>query len=236
MGKKQLPTTFIDLSKLPNPTVKEGKTAVVIPDDFYNEGCKLWRFSFIGRLDLKGINFQDVKNSFEQQWKLGQGRVQFVPMNRGFIIIKLHSQEDKDKLLNVEAWLFDQQKLNLMEWFPGFDAYKHNTSHATVWVKFPGLHVEFWIFLKTLLSIGKTLGTLIVVDKRTLAHEYGHFASVLVDINFVELNTNAIHVTVGGLDFWQKFEIQKKPKFCSKCKMIGHTDSECWKKNEEQCE
>ncbi|XP_026419408.1 uncharacterized protein LOC113315330 [Papaver somniferum] len=116
-----------------------------------------------------------------------------------------------------------------MEWFPGFDADKHKISHAIVWVKFPCLTVEFWIE-KTLLALRKTLGTPIVVDKRTLAHEYGHFTSVLIDINFAELNTDAIHVTVGGLDFWQSFEIQKKPKFCSKCKLIGHSDSECRKK------
>ncbi|XP_026459744.1 uncharacterized protein LOC113360450 [Papaver somniferum] len=229
MGKKQLPATTFDLSKLSNPTVKEGKPAVVIPDDFYNEGCELWKFSLIGRLDLKGITFQDVKNSFEQQWQLEQGRVQFVPMNRGFFIIKLQSHKDKDKLLNVEAWSFYQLKLNLMEWFPGFDADKHKNSHATVWVKFPSFPMEFWIE-KTLLALGKTLGTPIVVDQRTLAHEYGHFASVLIDINFAELNTDVIHVTVGGLDFWKNFEIQKKPKLCCKCKLIGHSDSECRKK------
>ncbi|XP_026396031.1 uncharacterized protein LOC113290662 [Papaver somniferum] len=133
-------------------------------------------------------------------------------------------------ILNVEAWFFEQKKLNLMEWFPGFDADKHKTSHATVWVKFPGLPVEYWIE-KTLLAIGKTLGTPIVVDKHTLSHEYGHFTSVLIDVNFVELNTDAFLVTVGGSEFCQNFEIHKKPKFCSKCKLIGHSDSECRKKS-----
>ncbi|XP_026442511.1 uncharacterized protein LOC113342068 [Papaver somniferum] len=149
-------------------------------------------------------------------------------MNRGFFIIKLQSQADKDKLLNVEGWFFDHQKLNLIEWFPGFDADKQRTSHASMWVKFPGLPLEFWIE-KTLLAMEKSLGTPIVVDKRTLEHEYGHFSSVLVDINFAEMATDSIHVTVGGLDFWQPVEIQKKSKFCTKCKIIGHNDQECKK-------
>lgn len=77
--------------------------------------------------------------------------------------------------------------------------------------------------------MAKSLGTPIVVDKRTLAHEYGHFAAVLVDIDFAEPATDAIHVSGGGVDFLQPVEIQKVPKFCSKCKIIGHTDQECRK-------
>ncbi|XP_026448157.1 uncharacterized protein LOC113348549 [Papaver somniferum] len=159
---------------------------------------------------------------------MDNGRVQFIPMNIGFFIIKLQSVEDRDKILNVEAWMFEQQQLNLMEWFPGFDADKHNTTNATVWVKVPGLAVEYWIE-KTLLALGKTLGTP-VVYKRTLAHEYGYFASVLIHINFAELNTDGIYVTVGGREFWKPIEILKRPKFCTKCNIIGHVDSECRKK------
>ncbi|XP_026378903.1 uncharacterized protein LOC113273385 [Papaver somniferum] len=230
LGKKHIPTTYVDLNTLPNSTLREGKPAVVLPVSFYEEGCDIWRFSLIDRLHFKGVNFQDVKNSFEQQWQQGQGQVQFIPMNRGFFIIKLQAKEDRDKILNAEAWMFDQQKLILMEYFPSFNADRHNTSHATVWVKFPGLPVEFWIE-KTLLAFGKSLGTPIVVDKRTLDHEYGYYASVLIDINFAELDTNDIHIVVGGKEFWQPIEIQKRPKFCTKCKIIGHVDSEFRKKH-----
>ncbi|XP_026433631.1 uncharacterized protein LOC113331060 [Papaver somniferum] len=234
-GKQQLPTTSIDLSSLPLPTLKEGKPAIVLPESFYLEGCDIWKFSLIGRLDFKGITFQEVKVDLEHQWQLGQGAVQLIPMSRGFFTIKLQSQTAKDKLLNAEAWFLRHQKLTLIEWFPGFDAEKKISSHASVWVSFPGLPLEFWTE-KTLLSLDKSLGTPIVVDRRTLAHEYGHFASVLVDINFAEAATDAIHITVGGLDFWQSVEIQKVPKYCSKCKLIGHTDHECRKQHKENTE
>ncbi|XP_026455428.1 uncharacterized protein LOC113356488 [Papaver somniferum] len=229
-GRRTLPSTTIDLSKLPNPTVKEGKPAVILPQEYYEEGCEVWRFSLIGILDFKDINFTDAKKELESQWQLGNGRVQFIPMVRGFFIIKLLSQEDKNKIFDAEAWIVDHQKLNLLEWYPSFDPQKQKTSHATVWVKFPGLPMEFWLE-KTLLAMAKTIGTPIVVDQRTLAHEYGYYASVLIDINFAELDTDSIHVTVGGLDFWQKFDIHKRPKFCSYCKIIGHADGECRKKN-----
>ncbi|XP_026416465.1 uncharacterized protein LOC113311888 [Papaver somniferum] len=211
----------------------DGKPAVVIPQDYYEEGCQIWCFSLIGRLDLKGIKLNDVKINLEQQWKLGEAKVQFIPMNRGFFIIKLLTQEYKENFYregNKDPWIVNEQPLRLIEWYPGFDVDKQYTSHSTVWVKFPGLPVEMWVE-KTLLALGKSLGTPIVVDKRTLNHEYGHYASVLIDIDFAKLNTDYVYVEAGGRNFLQPFEILKRPKYYSKCKIVGHLDSECRKKH-----
>ncbi|XP_026459758.1 uncharacterized protein LOC113360465 [Papaver somniferum] len=232
-NKKNHVSTAIDISSLTNPTMKDGKPAIVIPQDYYEEGCQIRRFSLIGRLDLKGVKLNDIKVNLEQQWSLGETRVQFIPMNRGFFIIKLLSQEDKDKVYregNKDPWIVNEQPLRLIDWYPGFDADKQCTSHSTIWVKFPGLPVEMWVE-KTLLSLGKSLGTPIMVDKRTLNHEYGHFASVLIDIDFSKLNSDSVHVEAGGRNFLQPFEILKRPKYCSKCKIVGHQDSECRKKH-----
>ncbi|XP_026434136.1 uncharacterized protein LOC113331693 [Papaver somniferum] len=203
-NKKNHISTAINITTLPNLTIKDGKPAVVIPQDYYEEGCQIWCLSLIGRLDLKGIKLNDVKINLEQQCKLGETKVQFIPMNRGFFIIKLLTQEDKEKVYregNKDPWTVNEQPLpkKKIEWYPGFDADKQCTSHSTVWVKFPGLPVEMWVE-KTLLALGKSLGTPIVVE-------------------------------AGGLNFLQPFEILKRPKYCSKCKIVGHLDSECRKKH-----
>ncbi|XP_026378382.1 uncharacterized protein LOC113272799 [Papaver somniferum] len=189
LGRKQHVNTKVDLCSLPNPSTNEGKPAVEIPQEYFMEGCDIWSFSLIGRIDFKGTNFNTVKNSLEQQWDLGQGGVQFVPLNLD----------------------------------------KQSTSRATVWVRFPGLPMELWVE-KTLLAIGKSLGNPVMVDERTLNHEYGHFASVLIEIDFAKHNTDAVHVKVGDRDFWKAIEIPKQPKFCSTCGIIGHLDGNCRKK------
>ncbi|XP_026459862.1 uncharacterized protein LOC113360580 [Papaver somniferum] len=201
VGNKRHVKTTVDLNSLPNPTTKEGKPAVEIPQDLFIEGCEIWKYSLIGHIEFKGSDFNSIKISLEQQWKLGQGRVQFVPLNRGFFIIKLLSQEDKDEAFSED-----------------------------VWVRFPGLPLELWVE-KSLLAMGKSLGNPIVVDSKSLNHEYGHFVVVLIDIDFSKHdNTDAIHVTAGGRDFWQNIDIPKHPKFCSKCNIIGHMDVDCRKK------
>ncbi|XP_026433625.1 uncharacterized protein LOC113331056 [Papaver somniferum] len=230
MNNKSHVITSVDLNSLPNPTTKDGKPAVEIPQDLFVEGYEIWRFSFIGRIEFKGYDFNYVKDSLEQQWKLGQGRVQFVHLNRGFFIIKLLSQEYKDRVFYEDGWMVDNHQLRLIEWYPGFDAEKQSTSRATVWARFPGFPIELWVE-KSLLAMGKSLGNPIVVDSKTLNHEYGHFAAVLTDIDFSEHEaTDAIHVTAGGRDLWQVIDIPKHPKFCSQCKIIGHMDVDCRKK------
>ncbi|XP_026442640.1 uncharacterized protein LOC113342258 [Papaver somniferum] len=207
VGGKTHITTTVDVSSFPNPTTKEGKPAVVIPHDFFMEGCEIWRFSLIGRIIFKGVDFNDIKTSLEEQWKLGEGRVQFVPLNRGFFIIKLLSQEDKDRVFTEEGWMVKQQKLRFIEWYPGFDVNKPPSSRANVWVRFPGLPIELWVE-KTLLSLGNP----IVVDSRTLNHEYGHFASVLIDIDFATHDADEIHVAVDGRNFLKKKRVKQQAR------------------------
>lgn len=69
-GKQQLPTTTVDLSSLPKPTVKDGKPALVIPQELFVQGCEIWRFSLIGRLNFKGLDFNYVKKNLQLQWNL----------------------------------------------------------------------------------------------------------------------------------------------------------------------
>ncbi|KAF6156530.1 hypothetical protein GIB67_011331 [Kingdonia uniflora] len=57
--------------------------------------------------------------------------------------------------------------------------------------------------------------------------EFGYFAKVLVDINLAEPIPSKILVEVEDGDFWQRVELGATPKFCSHCKIIGHTFAEC---------
>ncbi|KAF6134935.1 hypothetical protein GIB67_029756 [Kingdonia uniflora] len=66
-----------------------------------------------------------------------------------------------------------------------FDLEKQKNSHALVWVKFPGLGVEFWE-VDTLMALGRTLGTLIQIDHSSVMMDFRYFAKVLVDIDLAD--------------------------------------------------
>ncbi|XP_026399672.1 uncharacterized protein LOC113295556 [Papaver somniferum] len=227
-GKQIQNHSIIDISSLLNPVFHDDKPSMEIPLDFFQEGCAAWNFSLIGRLDFRVSRFTDVKKSLEDQWSLGPGRVKFTPMYKGFFIIKFSTEEDKLKIRD-KTWKIDQQELHLRDWFPWFDPNKEISSHAAVWVDFPVLYVELWTE-KVLLSLGKNLGTPIMVDKNTLNHEYGCYAAILIDIDFTKKVPDSIHVTVDGRSFDQFVELQKIPKFCSCCRIVGHVESDCRRK------
>ncbi|KAF6167558.1 hypothetical protein GIB67_031759 [Kingdonia uniflora] len=111
-------------------------------------------------------------------------------------------------------------------WSPFFDPEKQKNSHALVWVKFPGLGVEFWE-VEALMSLGRTLGTPIQIDHSSSTMDFGYFAKVPVDIDLAVPVPNKILVEVDEGDFWQRVELGSTPKFCSHCKIIGHTFVEC---------
>ncbi|XP_026455748.1 uncharacterized protein LOC113356753 [Papaver somniferum] len=149
-------------------------------------------------------------------------------MSKGFFVVMLRDEHTKARIRN-RKWFVNQQELRMMDWYPGFDPERQNTSHAPVWVHLPGLHAELWTE-RSLLSIGKAVGNPIVVDQRTLNLEFGSYASVLVDVDFAKHISDRILLTAGGRTFWQYVEIPKHPKFCLHCNIIGHNESECRRK------
>ncbi|KAI3843632.1 hypothetical protein MKW92_016593, partial [Papaver armeniacum] len=226
--RQTIQPTAVDVSSLPNPTLINGEPSLVIPADFYQEGCKPFEYNFIARLNFTGLKFVEVKNILVTQWQLNPNSVRFMSMSKGFFVIMLRDEQTKSRIRN-KKWYVNQQELRLMDWYPGFDPERQNTSHAAVWVHLLGLHAYLWTE-RSLLSICKAVGNPIVVDQRTLNLEFGSFASVLVDVDFAKHIPSRILLTDGGRTFWQTVDIPKHPKFCLHCNIIGHTDKECRQK------
>ncbi|KAF9600727.1 hypothetical protein IFM89_011414 [Coptis chinensis] len=97
-----------------------------------------------------------------------------------------------------------------------------------VWVRFPGLSLEYWE-VKNLLAMGKTLGRPMHVDETTAMRKLGYFASVLVDIDLSKKIPDKIWVESKnyGVAFWQEVRLGKLPDYCTHCKGVGHMVSSC---------
>lgn len=95
-------------------------------------------------------------------------------------------------------------------------------------MSFPGLYIELWT-KKILLSIARVPGKPIAIDQKTLDHDVGNYAAVLIDIDFAKLIPERIRLKANGIEFWQYVEIQdlENIKFCSHCKYMGHKFENC---------
>ncbi|KAF9610625.1 hypothetical protein IFM89_023700 [Coptis chinensis] len=110
-----------------------------------------------------------------------KGTWSITPLRKGFMMFRFEDIEDYQKVWNQGSWNVDNQILRLTKWPPNFCIEREIQSHVALWVRFPGLSLEYWE-VKNLLAMGRALGRPIHVDETTAKRELGFYASVLVDI------------------------------------------------------
>ncbi|XP_026384831.1 uncharacterized protein LOC113280423 [Papaver somniferum] len=220
----------IDADSLSYPPVRSstGEVLIKIPKDLSSRSKEVWKYSLVGRFNFKtlGLQFEEAKLILCNQWSL-TGQVQFIPWRRGYFIIKLFNEADRKRVSYEGPWKVKNQLLKVLPWTPMFNPESEKISRAAVWVRFPYLHLEYWEE-EILFRIARGLGKPVVVDPRTLKHEYVYFAAVLNDIDFSKpLGNIIIEDEELPKGFYIDYEINNKPDFCDHCKSIGHVEANC---------
>ncbi|XP_026458596.1 uncharacterized protein LOC113359132 [Papaver somniferum] len=202
----------------------ENFPSITLIDDNGENRYDSWKFSLIGRLDFLRIKFVDSMGILKNQWKLS-GECQLISLGKGFFIIKLPNKEEKNYIRNYR-WDVQDQVLRTRDWISNFRPENQRTSHALVWVSLPGLTLEYWDE-KTLFTICDEIGNPIKVDEDTLKYSSGYAAKVLVELDLVKPISNKLWIIIKFGIFSQGIVLNKLPKFCSNCKIVGHLLSEC---------
>jgi len=73
--------------------------------------------------------------------------------------------------------------LRLTRWSKDFNKYSQRFTHAQVWIRLLNLPQEYWLE-RTLMEIFGAIGTPLIIDVATQKRTFGHYARVLVDIDF----------------------------------------------------
>jgi hypothetical protein len=85
---------------------------------------------------------------------------------------------------------------------------------------------EYW--RKTMLfEIASGIGTPLSIDRATQSCLFGHYARILVDVGLSDTLFESMIVERDGYAFPVIVEYERKPDFCSHCKMIGHSIQQC---------
>ncbi|XP_026410368.1 uncharacterized protein LOC113305562 [Papaver somniferum] len=210
---------IVDLSKTP-----EIHPSVNLVADMDDSRYDAWKFSLIGHLDFVHLKFSDAATSLRNQWKL-KDKYQLIPLGKGFFTIRLSNIEDKN-YITTGTWEVHDQILRVGNWSPNFRPESQRTSKAMVWVQFPGLSLEYWDEA-TLFTISRAIGTPIKVDDASLQYQSGYYAKVLIEIDLSKTIPNKLWIITKFGAFSQRVILIKLPKFCTKCKIVGHLTSEC---------
>ncbi|KAF9598280.1 hypothetical protein IFM89_026486, partial [Coptis chinensis] len=216
----------LNVADLLVPEMKGNIPSIRLLQKVVERGLLYCKFCLIGRLEFQRIKLEEVKKIAQEKWEL-KGDWKIVPLGRGFFMIRLTCEKDWRNIWGGGPWKFGNQILRLSKWTPDFDPVVHRTSTAAVWVKFPKLGQQYWDY-EILMSIARGLGNPVGVDKHTLNRDFGFFALVLVEIDLAKPIPGKILVEEGeGKSFFQEVEVDKLPKFCPHCKVVGHIMDEC---------
>jgi len=117
-------------------------------------------------------------------------------------------------------------QLRLFEWIVDFDMHNLRNTHAQVWIRLMALPQEYWME-RTLREIASVVGTPLVLDNATLKRLFGHYARILVDIDFSKKIFHEIIVEREGASYPVEVIYERIPDFCSHCQTLGHDVTNC---------
>ncbi|KAF9623162.1 hypothetical protein IFM89_037743 [Coptis chinensis] len=217
----------VDTAALPVPGRQGEYPTITIHTEEVDKGLEFCKLVLVGRLDMSKLTMNVVNEKVKQLWKPNH-EWQATPLGRGYIMFRFTNELDYHRIWGQGTWVFDDQILRLSKWTLNFSTSKENHSNALVWIRFPGLSLEYWE-IKTLFSLARAIGRPIHTDENTTKRTLGYYASVLMDLDLNEKIPDKIWVEVEGKDikFWQSVEPGCLPKFCNHCKRVGHLVTEC---------
>ena len=116
--------------------------------------------------------------------------------------------------------------LRLFEWKKDFNMHKQRNTHAQVWIRLLELPREYWMD-RILCEISCAVGTTLIIDNATTKRLYGHYARILIDMDFSRKLFHEITVEREGYAFNVEVAYEWLPDFCTHCQNIGHDVSAC---------
>ncbi|OMO90064.1 reverse transcriptase [Corchorus capsularis] len=169
--------------------------------------------------EKEGSKWPQLKVSKEEHESLCQPWKQTLIVK---VLVRVRNPDDYNTIVSGGPWIVAGHYLTMRKWKPLFRPCQASITSTAVWVRFPGLPIEFFNRAK-LTEAGNLLGRTIKVDKPTDSSSRGKYARVCVE---VELGKPLIGGIMVGT-FWQKVEYEGLDEICFDCGIYGHKTSEC---------
>ena len=214
---------------LPKPLIRGEKVSITITQHIYEKGMEICKHNLRGRLVLnkgdKPYTTKDIHLKLQKQWKT-TGEWSIVPLGRGYFEFKFSTDKDLRMVWASGTVNLKPGVLRLFEWTKDFNMHRQKNTHAQVWIRLLELPQEYWMD-RTLREIASVVGTPLIIDNATSKRLYGHYASILVDIDFSRQIFHEITVAREGYEFDVEVAYKWMPDFCSHCQNLGHDGSAC---------
>ncbi|XP_059074866.1 uncharacterized protein LOC131874923 [Cryptomeria japonica] len=161
----------------------------------------------------------------KHKWSL-KGQVEIIAMPKGAFSLTFSCKEDMSRVLCDGPCLIGKAMLALQKWAPKMALNESFFVLAPVWVRLPGLPLEFWVE-DVFKGITNSFGELLSMDPITVARRRLTLSRICVGVTqgtnmplSIEINTR--------LGKWnQPLEYERIPFTCFHCKKVGHIARKC---------
>ncbi|XP_070008395.1 uncharacterized protein [Nicotiana sylvestris] len=169
-----------------------------------------------------------IDGYFRRIWG-GLGIDKVVQLNRRVFMVRFHSIESRNKVVEEGVQMFDRKPMIVKPSKSDMEITKEHMENIPIWVRMVGLDVKYWgrtSLTKITGLIGKPLRT----DAATTKRERLTYARVLVEVKLnQEYPTSIRFENEAGKIVEQKIHYEWKPVMCEKCRNYGHELNECRK-------
>ncbi|CAN1124797.1 hypothetical protein LINPERHAP2_LOCUS2549 [Linum perenne] len=151
-----------------------------------------------------------------------KGGVRISDVGWGFFVVKLESVEDYERAMFGGPWMVGDHYVVIQDWRPYFRPEDSTLSTLRVWVRLPGLPLEYFDY-GILKRIGNKIGTTVRIDHTTLEGARGNFARICVEVDLSKplLSKYRLRRRV------RRIEYEGLHTICFGCGCYGHEEGAC---------
>jgi len=196
---------------------------VLLDDEDVDVVDETWGFCLVGYFAGRFPGMAAVQN-IREGWKVNCTHWFH---SSGWIVFKFTSDEDRMKVLHGGPYFAYGRNL-LLRILP--KCFRFGTEESAIvptWIKLPNLPLDCWN-VRALSKIVSKVGKPITTDKLTLTKERLSYARVLVEVDASKDLTTSVDMRLPTGEVYQQSVIfEFTPKYCNKCKRLGHADGDC---------
>ncbi|GKV33629.1 hypothetical protein SLEP1_g42109 [Rubroshorea leprosula] len=198
--------------------------AVVITEDEWVQGSKIWENALVGYVLGSKPEFKDIANFVNNRWREFQVPKAFMLRN-GVFLFDFGNGNAKQAVLE-RRWTFNGHPLILKQWTPDFDPDNLDISKIPVWIQFPELHLSLWN-PESLGKLASYVGVPIATDALTAKRQRVAYARMLVEMEITDTLPRVIPIIGPKGVFQQPVVYEWEPIRCGKCRNLGHEERKC---------
>ncbi|KAF6168993.1 hypothetical protein GIB67_038490 [Kingdonia uniflora] len=210
------------------PDIVNGKIAIKVKKDEFNEGIKMSEQYLVGCFVGKRLAYPFVKESLTKLWEI-KGDFEMTIQGLNVFFFKFSNLEDREKVLEMGSQHIASRVFFIREWRPFIEMETLNFTSIPVWVIIRNIphHMRSTDGLS---RIASTLGNPLYPDRYTEDHlTSSSFARVCIEVSATSEWPNSIQVFYGenGEHSNVQFEYAWIPVCCNKCQVFGRSKEIC---------